>query len=429
MQRKTTITPNLPADLKYTNRIQVIDAFLSGESYSANDISAKVGLSRQTVMKCVQFFLHNGLLSSVGKGSSTNIGGKRPELFTLSREKYFLCITLWPWDFRIHLYNIAKELVDSLSLKVPLLQDPKATIDNAGQLAQNLLEKNHIDLSRLCAVSISTPGIVDYKTGCLKYSSKSPEWGWNVPLLDYLRPYFSEGTLLFLENAGKMTARPLLLEPSVGEKRVLSIFSCWGLSSCLIEKQHILSGKNSLIGEIGHMIIDPSDSEECSCGGRGCLERLVSLERLRQLLSQRAAAHPDSPLSKAPEETLISDIFTASSLGDSLARELVDYLAKTFAMALRNISLVFDPDMIYFQGDYASADEFFDQQLRRYLQEFRYYPAEKPFDILYDHRPLDQLDALGSCTALTDLYFGMPELYNSSLSDEMEEPPEPVLAK
>ncbi len=420
MQPKNTSTPNLPSDLKYTNRIQVISAFRSGGSYSANEISSKVGLSRQTVMKCIQFFLGSGLLTSVGKGSSTNIGGKRPELFTLSRQKYFLCITLWPWDFRIHLYNIAKEQVDSLSLQVPLPSDPKAAVDNAGQLAQSLMDKNHIDPGRLCAVSVSTSGIVDYKTGRLKYSSKSPEWGIDVPILDYLRPYFPQGTLLFLENAGKMTARPLLLEPSVGDKRVLSIFSCWGLSGCLIEKQHILSGKNSLIGEIGHMIIEPGDSEECSCGGRGCLERLVSIERLRQTLAQKAAAHPGSPLSLSPQTVSIPDIFAASSLGDSLAREVVDGLAKTFAMALRNISLVFDPDMIYFQGDYSAADEFFDRRLRCYLQEFRYYPAESPFEILYDHRPLNQLDALGSCTALTHLYFSMPELYKGSPADEPE---------
>lgn len=58
-----------------------------------------------------------------------------------------------------------------------------------------------------------------------------------------------------------MTARPFLLEKDLAGKRVLVIFACWGLSSCLIEKGRILGGKNSLIGEIGHMIIDPSDPE------------------------------------------------------------------------------------------------------------------------------------------------------------------------
>ena len=91
-------------------------------------------------MKSIQFFLRSGLLVSAGKGDSTNLGGKRPELFTLSQEKYFLCITLWPQELRLHLFTIGKQLTDLISLTTPLPGDPRAAIDNVGQLAGRLLE-------------------------------------------------------------------------------------------------------------------------------------------------------------------------------------------------------------------------------------------------------------------------------------------------
>ena len=412
MDRKNPISPSMPSDLKFANRIQVIDAFLSGGALSASDISAQIGLSRQTVMKSIQFFLRSGLLVSEGKGSSTSVGGKRPELFALSGQKYFLCVTLWPQDLRIHLYTIGKQLVDSLCLTIPLPRDPKAAIDNAGQLSLRLLEKNRVSAGDLCAVSLSTSGTVDYQTGCLKYSSQSPQWGTDVPLREYLKPYFAGDTLIFLENAGKMTARPFLLEPELAGKRVLVIFSCWGLSSCLIEKNHILSGKNSLIGEIGHMVIDPNDPEQCGCGSHGCLERLVSEGRMRRLVERLRGENPTSPLGRLPAERVtIPEIFRHSQQGDPLARELTDYLARVFATALRNISLVFDPDLIVFQGDFAQADDSFDQRLREYLAEFQYYPAGGPFEIRYDQRPLPEMDALGSYTALAERYFDAPDLY------------------
>jgi len=412
MQNRIAFSPSLPTDLKYANRIQVINTFLSGKAYSASDISASIGLSRQTVMKSIQFFVRSGLLISAGKGDSTNVGGKRPELFTLSPEKYFLCITLWPQELRLHLYTIGCQLVDSISLTTPLPSDPRAAIDNAGRLAESLLQKNAVRQENLCAVSLSSAGTVDYKTGRLKYSSQSPAWGTDIPLKEYLQPYFAPGTLIFLENAGKMTARPFLLEPELEGKRMLIIFSCWGLSSCLIEKGHILSGKNSLIGEIGHMVIDPGDPEQCGCGGHGCLERLVSTARLQKRLEQDAAEFPDSPLVQcALEDVDIPAIFAASAQEDPLARRLVDYLASAFATALRNISLVFDPDLIVFQGDYAYADDFFDRQLRHYLLQFQYYPSEGPFETRYDQRPLSEMDALGSYIALANQYFDTPELY------------------
>ena len=412
MDRKNPISPSMPSDLKYANRIQVINAFLSGGALSASDISAQIGLSRQTVMKSIQFFLRGGLLVSEGKGSSTSVGGKRPELFALSPEKYFLCIALWPQDLRIHLYTIGKQLVDSLCLTIPLPGDPKAAIDNAGQLSLRLLEKNRVSADNLCAVSLSTSGTVDYKTGCLKYSSQSPQWGTDVPLREYLKPYFAADTLIFLENAGKMTARPFLLEPELSGKRVLVIFSCWGLSSCLIEGSRILSGKNSLIGEIGHMMIDPNDPEQCGCGSHGCLERLVSEGRMRLLVERLRGEKPSSSLGKLPADRItIPEIFRHSQQGDPLARGLTDYLARVFATALRNISLVFDPDLIVFQGDFAQADGFFDQRLREYLGEFQYYPAGGPFEIRYDQRPLSEMDALGSYAALVERYFDAPDLY------------------
>lgn len=411
MERKN-VSASMPSDLKYSNRIQVINAFLSGGTLCASDVSERIGLSRQTVMKSIQFFLRSRLLVSQGKGSSTSVGGKRPELFALSREKYFLCIALWPQELRLHLYTIGKQLVDSLCLTIPLPGNAKAAIDNAGQLSRKLLEKNQVSADNLCAVSLSTAGTVDYKTGCLKYSSQSPQWGTDVPLREYLKPYFAPDTLIFLENAGKMTARPFLLEPELSGKRVLVIFSCWGLSSCLIEKNHILSGKNSLIGEIGHMIIDPNDPEQCGCGSHGCLERLVSEGRMRVLLDRLRKEKPSSPLGILPaDQVTIPEIFRHSQQGDVLARGLTDYLARVFATALRNISLVFDPDLIVFQGDFSQADAFFDQRLREYLCGFQYYPAGGPFEIRYDRRPLSEMDALGSYAALVERYFDAPDLY------------------
>ena len=419
MKRKNA-PASMPSDLKYSNRIQVINAFLSGGTLCASDVSERIGLSRQTVMKSIQFFVKSGLLVSEGKGSSTSMGGKRPELFALSREKYFLCIALWPQDLRFHLYTIGKQLADSLCLTIPLPDSPKTAIDNAGQLARQILEKNRVSLDNLCAVSLSTSGTMDYKSGRLKYSSQSPQWGMDLPLREWLKPWFGSDTLIFLENAGKMTARPFLLEPELSGKRAMVIFSGWGLCSCMIEKNHILSGKNSLIGEIGHMIIDPNDREVCGCGSRGCLERLVSEGRMRRLVERKLADYPQSALGTRPQQVTIAEIFRCSQEGDPLARELVNYLARVFATALRNISLVFDPDQIVFQGDYAQADSFFDRRLREYLGEFQYAPD--PFEIRYDRRPLAEMDALGSYIALTERYFDAPDLYMESEEEAVRQP-------
>ncbi len=404
---------NVPAnttDLRSANRYQVLQSFLGGRVCSAGEVAAQVGLSRQTVMKAIQFFLRTGLLVSDGKGESTNLGGKRPELFSLTKERYFLCITMWPESVHIHLATIGGTRVGDVTKEGALPRDAREAVNMAGRMAAQLLRDSRVEKEQVRAVSISTAGIMDYATGTLRYSSQTPQWGNDVPIEAWMRQWFDPKTIVFVENTGKMAARPFLLEPEFQKMRGLVIFSCWGLSSCLIDHGSILSGSNSLIGEIGHMTIDPTDPERCGCGSRGCLERLVSAERLGEKARQWAPDHPDTTLAWQAGLT-VPQIFEASQGGDTLARALVRYMAECFAIALRNISLVFDPEIVVFQGDYAHADEHFGTTLCKHIRDFQYFPENGPFTIRWDRRDLAQMDTQGSLIALGVRYFNDPALY------------------
>ena len=405
--RRAGTAPSFPADLKSVNRMQIMEVFKSGNEYTANDISGEIGLSRQTVMKAVQFFVEKGIIVSHGKGSSTSIGGKRPEIFSLAGNKFLMCVSVWPDILQFTLMDLRAGVADQLSLRQTLSPDPRAALGKVGNLAAKLLKQNGISGQMLCGVCISTPGIVDYKTNTLKYNALRPEWGINVPVGEILRPYFPAGTRMRVENVAKLTARPWL-----SEKRVLTVFSSWGgLSGCLMEDGRILHGKNSLIGEFGHMILDPLSEETCGCGGRGCFQRLVSDEYLRKQVAAMIGAHPDSMLNNLRlDELTVRDVFHLSARGDGLARALVAELARTFSVAIRNITLVFDPETVVFHGDYANADDFFQEELFRHLSGFRYY-GQRPFSLELDPTPIETLNLRGAYALLLEMFFQDPSLY------------------
>lgn len=407
------IVAALPSDLKLSNRMQILEIFKTGGTYTANHIAEQIGVSRQTVMKAIQFFIRKGLIVSTGKAESTNVGGKRPELFSLSPHKYLLCVSLWPDSLHITLLNFLFETVDALSLRQALPSDAETAVQTIGRISCDLLQHNHIALEQLCGVSVSTSGIVDYRTNTLKYNSLSPDWGRNIPLAELLRPYFAAGTPILVENVAKVTGRAILHEPELRNKRVLVVFSSWGgVCACFIEKDRILNGKDSLIGEIGHMVLVPEDEEQCGCGSHGCFERLVSNERLRQTVTRTLASHPDSLLnSLSIPDLTVETLFSVCGHGDAYAQKLVSQLAQYFAMALRNITLSFDPDLVVFQGEYAAADEFFCRQFHRCLSEFQYYPDGGPFQLQLDRRPIQELDTRGAYTLLLDHFFSDSALY------------------
>lgn len=402
----------VPADLRHRNRVSVLSVFRRGGAYKVNDIAGITGISRQTVAKSVQHFIDNGLVADLGKGLSTDTGGKRPHLYRFSCSKMLLCVTAWPDMLNITLLDMNATKIDNEMIENDINEDPEKYFSEIGDRISNILTRNGINEENIFGIALSIPGTIDYTRNVLKYSSISPEWGQDIPVMEYLRSYVSEDCVIFVENAGKMTARSLLEEPGIERKRVLSLFTTWGISACLIDKGHILNGKDSLIGEIGHMTIDPADTEQCGCGGFGCLERQVSEDRIRQLINSRKSEFPGSQLlSLQADKITLADVFNATAEGDDLAKDIVSYMADSVATAIHNVSVVFDPDIVVFQGNFAKAGKWFDIKLRESLSVFRYYPSGGAFEIRYDDRPLDELDILGAANSLTEMFFSDTALY------------------
>lgn len=403
--------PALPSNLKYRNRQLVLECFRDNAEHTVADIVAQTGISKLTVMRAIQFFCGKEILVSAGKGDSTEQGGKKPEFFRFARKQYLLTITMWPSNLNLTLFNMNMSplLSDSYEWLIP--HNPKDAFSYIGQRSLELVEKLGLTFSDLYGVNLSTSGIVDYKNLVLKYSVHTPEWGLNVPIGQYLQEIFGEKPIILVENAGKCVSRSALDTVENKMQRIVVLFTAWGLSGSLFQDGRILNGRDSLIGEFGHMVLDPSDPEECSCGGHGCVERLVSESRVRKRLTQ-SPPPADSLLAKKPVgEITLRKLFAASQQNDAYAQKQVAYLAEQFAALIQNISLVFNPETVIFVGNYALAGPYFDAQIRKSLAKFHYLESCPPIDILYDVRSLTDLDSRGGAIALMNHFFSDISLY------------------
>ena len=80
----------------------------------------------------------------------------------------------------------------------------------------------------------------------------------------------------------------------------------------------------------------------------------------------------------------------------------------------RNIAMVFNPEIVYFVGDYAVADHYFDARIHEVLANCHYLASAAPIEIRYDSRLLAHLDARGSAIALLDHFFSDPQIYEDA---------------
>ncbi len=391
----------MPSDLKRLNRQKILEVFRSGEVLTAADIHEATHISRPTVMRALQYFCQNGVLKSMGLGSATSVGGKKPEQFTFGDERKILSISLWPQSITFALCGLVGG-IDGLTMY-------EHSLENNLEEAFASLQKYVLDYYRdqkistkdLYGVVLNLPGTVDYDRMLLRYNTKAPGWGTDIAMEEHLRAIFGNDVALFVDNAGKAVGRAVLLDnPEYSERRLLTVFSTWGISACMIERGHVLNGRDSLIGEIGHAVISDSADTTCTCGKTGCLESMVSIKRIRQMLADEG----DETLGTG-EKVTFQSLFEASEGGNVLARKMVAYLAHCFATVLHNLALTYNQDMVIFQGDFAYADRYFDECLRKELCQFRYFPGENCFAIEYDRRELTKLAARGDSALLQRMYF------------------------
>ncbi|GAI17169.1 unnamed protein product, partial [marine sediment metagenome] len=102
----------------------------------------------------------------------------------------------------------------------------------------------------------------------------------------------------------------------------------------VIIENEIKRGNHYLIGEIGHMIIDPEGREICACGGKGCFEAMVSTNRILRMAKEKHKEYPDSIIFNGnnPDAIDIYDIFDASNKGDKLASNIMDDVINWFGI-------------------------------------------------------------------------------------------------
>ena len=113
-----------------------------------------------------------------------------------------------------------------------------------------------------------------------------------------------------------------------------------GLGAAVLANGQILSGKDGLAGEFGHIPIDPT-GPVCNCGMRGCWETFAS--------SDAALAFYQERVPEAGRQS-IEDLLHLAEEGDEHAAEAITRQARYLGRGLRLITASLSPEVILING-------------------------------------------------------------------------------
>ena len=132
----------------------------------------------------------------------------------------------------------------------------------------------------------------------------------------------------------------------------------------------MVAGKRGVGGELGHITVNPKETEFCNCGNRGCLEQYASatgVVRVAKKLMEESTE--ETSLSKLSEITA-KDVFDLAKAGDLVAEQAVEVLGEYLGLVIANVTLTVDPDVYVIGGGVSKAGEILIRVIEKYYQKY-----------------------------------------------------------
>lgn len=407
--------PHDQSDTKAENRKTVLNLFRSNQASTVAEASELCGLSRATVHRVAEFLRKKKLLLPAGKGTSSDEGGKKPTLLALNAGyRYILCYQMLANSLLAAVSDMRGKLLAERSFANAPDAPLRRILDQMKTAYKAMASDLHTDINHFAGVVVGCHGVTDSKGGVISNLPYYPSWGTDIPFAKRVAELFEKPVPVHIDNSNRYDA---YAEKRIGQARDCADFlvidgELGGLGAGLVLGGELWRGRHFLSGEIGHMTVDPSGSRTCTCGAKGCLEVMASMDSLVDAARKGFAANKKSLLfkGKSPGDISHRDVYDCANAGDRLAQKAVGEQVRWLAIGIANVLLVADPELIILQGPYATGGDFFMDRLRYFLGDGGLPKMKKDIRIVCSTFGRER-GLVGGAHYVADLFFDNPKLY------------------
>ncbi|MGD0983249.1 MAG: ROK family transcriptional regulator [Acidimicrobiales bacterium] len=343
--------PSAPARqqlLKRHNLSLVLRQIAASRSLSRAQLAARTGLTKATVSTLADALIDAGLVVErdperglIGRpGSPLNLNPRGPAGLGMEiNVDYVSCCVV--------------DLTGSVRFRQTIVGDnrlrrPEVVLRRAVRAAGAAWRKADAAGLTVFGLGVGVPGLVDFE-GVLHRAPNLVEWQ-GIPLAEVVADMIGRPLrCVYCDNEANLAA---LGERWFGRRDDLQDFVFVsgeiGVGAGIVIGGELFRGVRGLGGELGHVTVDPM-GPECSCGGRGCLERVAGQEALFRAAGLPAKAGPAS----ANSLTSVAEIVRRAITGDPRTLLALEKAGTALGIALSAFLNVLDLPTVVLGGLYA----------------------------------------------------------------------------
>jgi predicted NBD/HSP70 family sugar kinase len=334
-------------NLKKENMLKLIKEAYFTRVTTKPELSKATKLTMPTVHNFITELLSSRIVKS--RGSADSKGGRRATLYEFNTSLYqILAVRMTLTRINVGLFDFGFECLGKKQYKIDFIN---LTVEEGMQkiilAVTECIKAWNVERKSLLGIGFTFPGPVEPINGIIQNLPNLRHWK-SVPAKSLLERALNIPVLIEKDSLSNVVALKWLDHSNLN-RNVVYVAIELGVGIGLLTNSRLYRGVNCMMGEIGHLSIDPS-GPLCNCGNRGCLELYASdigiIQRIRARLSNGQASVVGELCEGQLDRVDMAMILRAEEMGDEAAREEMEFSIKYIAVCIVDIIKLYDPDKI-----------------------------------------------------------------------------------
>lgn len=377
--------------IKNINEHLVLNLIKEHEIISSSDLVKITGMRPSTIFNILKELSSKSLVQFLGKGNSTDKGGKKPYIWTLNHQAaYVIGLDVEVGEMTVVVMNFGGDPICKKKIKLEVARNIDELSRSIISVVRNTIIENKIDESKVLGLGIAFAGVVDHYNGVVVMSSVLPQM--NFPLLDHLKDELPFPVLI--ENNANAAA--------IGAKWNGQAKNKKNYITVLVEIDKNVSGLG-----IGIVINGQLYRGASFCAG----ELYPHLPTLRETLATVRSRFEEGEILKnfisSPEEIDMELLVDAVHKGDNIASLVCMMIGGIVGQTIAPAIALLNPDTLIITGIISELEEQVISSVRAAIETRVLSISSAALEIITDKNHQYSV-ALGAASVVLEDYFRLP---------------------
>jgi glucokinase len=262
-----------------------------------------------------------------------------------------LCVDIGGTSTKAAIVDAGGEL--GFVASIPTQPDPRSYLSELCGLIERTIDAGGVAHTQFAGIGVAVAGFLDPGRDHLVYNSNLA-WLEGFSLRAPLANRFELPIELEVDSNAAAMAE-WCFGSGRGSHRFLCVTSGTGLGVGMVIDGAPLRFAYGCLGDVGHVIVQ-RNGPQCTCGGCGCAEIMVSAPAVARRFRERTA--PEKDLS-------LRDVIEAARAEDQTAICLLEETGEWLGIAIASMASTFFPDHIAIAGGLSEAGDFLMKAVER----------------------------------------------------------------